>query len=147
MFHPQRTSPSDSKNLKSLLGSMDSLVFRLRMTEDARQRLPDIEALSPLIAAEQELRARFGDHLRGVRDTIHGDAAAVGWPDIGESIENYQRQLQALRESPAIAKIDHETTSHLLVLAEYYRGLAFALEECVNNAGTTDWRKLCNSYI
>lgn len=147
LFHPQRTSPNESKQLKSLLESMESLIFRLQLTEDARRQLPDRAAFSPLIAAEQELRTSFGDCLRGVRDTMHGQVLTDASPKIDARIQNYQHQLRVLRDSPAIMEVDRETTGHMLVLAEYYRALALALEECLRTAKATNWRKLGGSYI
>ena len=109
---------------------MQSLLFRIEMTERARLPAPDEAAFASLIAAVRELRTSFEDSLEAIQQRIEGHVPAGVLTDTTALIDEYRRQLDSLRDDPAVDTTDRETAGRVLVLAGYYRALADAIERC-----------------
>jgi hypothetical protein len=150
LIDPRRAPQNDSEKVKALLASMQSLIFRLELTERARLRAPDDAAFDPLIAAVRELRTSFEDSLESIQETIRSGQVPVpasALPDNSARIEEYHRQLDALRDTPAVDAADRRTAGRVLVLAGYYRALADSIQQCHEDVKALDWQQWERTYL
>ena len=146
MLNPRRVPRNDPKKVGELLAAMQGLLFRMEMMEQARFAPPDQPALAPLVTAERNLRESFEQSLNALQAIISGEAAAGELPTSAK-IEEYHRQLDALRDDPAVDKTDRGTAGRVLVLAGYYRALAESIDQCRTCVEALDWRQWERSYI
>ncbi|MGB3123171.1 MAG: FUSC family protein [Pseudomonas sp.] len=147
LIDPRRAPQNDSKKVSELLASMQSLIFRIELTEHARIQTPDDPSFASLAAAVRELRKSFGDSLKAIEQTIIGHGPIGGLPDNSALIEEYHHQLDALRGNPAVDAIGRGTAGRALVLAGYYRALAESIDRCRECVDALDWRQWERSYI
>jgi hypothetical protein len=126
---------------------MQSLLFRIDMTERARLPAPDEPAFASLIAAACELRTSFEDSLEAIQQRISGHASAGASPDTNAKIEEYRRQLDAVRDDPVVDTTDRGTAGRAVVLAGYYRALAESIDQCREAVDALDWEQWERSYI
>jgi hypothetical protein len=145
--NPRRAPQSDSKKVSVLLASMQSLLFRIEMTERARLPAPDDAAFTSLIATVRQLRTSFEDSLETIQEKIKGHVPTGVSKDTKALIEEYRHQLDSLRDDPAVDTTDRETAGHVLVLAGYYRALADAIDQCGKNVEALNWPQWERSYI
>jgi DNA-binding FadR family transcriptional regulator len=143
----RRAPQNGSKKVSELLASMQSLIFRIELTERARLAAPDDAAFDCLNAAVRELRESFEDSLKAIEQTISGHEPIVVLPDNRALIEEYRHQLDALRGNPAVAAAGRETAGRALVLAGYYRALADAIEQCHQAVKALDWQSWERTYL
>ena len=147
LINPRRAPQNDSKKVGALLASMQSLIFRIELTEHARRPPPDNAAFAPLITAVGELRTSFEDSLKAIEETISGHGPIGELPDNSARIEEFRRQLDALRDNPAVDTTDRGTAGRVLVLAGYYRALADAIDQCHEDVKALDWQAWERTYI
>ena len=147
LIDPRRAPQNDSAKVGALLASMQSLIFRIELTEHARRPPPDTAAFATLITAVGELRTSFEDSLKAIEDTISGHAPIGELPDHSARIEEFRRQLDALRGSPAVDTTDRGTVGRALVLAGYYRALADAIDRCHQEVKALNWQSWERSYL
>jgi hypothetical protein len=147
LINPRRAPQNDSKKVSVLLASMQSLLFRIEMTERARLPAPDEAAFASLIAAVRELRTSFEDSLEAIQERIKGQVFIGVSTDTKVLIDEYRRQLDALRDDPDVDTTDRETAGRVLVLAGYYRALAESIDECRECVEALNWRQWERSYI
>ena len=147
LINPRRAPQNDATKVSDLLASMESLLFRIEMTERARLPAPNEVAFESLLAAVRELRTSFEDSLKAIQQRISGHAPVSASPDINAKIEEYRRQLEALRDDPAVDTTDQGSAGRVLVLAGYYRALADAIEQCREAVEALDWPQWERSYI
>ena len=126
---------------------MQSLIFRIELTERARRPHTDNAAFAPLITAVGELRTSFEDSLKAIEETISGQEPIGGLPDNTARIEEFRHQLDALRANPEVDTTDRGTAGRVLVLAGYYRALADAIDQCYEDVKALDWQAWERFYI
>jgi hypothetical protein len=146
-INPRRAPQNDSKKVSVLLASMQSLLFRIEMTERARLPAPDDAAFTSLIATVRQLRTSFEDSLETIQERINGHVPTGVSKDTKALIEEYRHQLDSLRDDPAVDTTDRERAGRVLVLAGYYRALADSIEQCHENVKTLNWQQWERSYI
>ncbi|MGB3124759.1 MAG: FUSC family protein [Pseudomonas sp.] len=144
---PQRAPQNDSKKVSQLLASMQSLMFRIDLTEHARLPAPDDAAYARLSAAVHELRKSFEDALEAIQNRIRGLDPGGVLPDTRARIEEYRHQLDALGDHPAVDAAGRATAGRVLVLAGYYRALAAAIDQCHEDVSALDWQQWEQTYI
>ena len=147
MINPRRAPQNDSRKVNDLLASMQSLIFRIEMTERARLPAPDDAAFASLIAAVRQLRTSFEGSLAAIQERIEGHVPTGVLTDTKALIEEYRHQLDSLRDDPAVDTTDRETAGRVLVLAGYYRALAESIDQCHKHVDALDWRQWERSYI
>jgi hypothetical protein len=148
MIDPRRAPQNDSRKVNDLLASMESLIFRIEMTERARLPAPDGEAFASLIVAVRDLRTSFEDSLESIQDTIKSRQVPSGvLPDTKALIEEYRHQLDSLRDDPAVDTMNRAKVGRALVLAGYYQALAESIEQCREYVESLNWQQWDRSYI
>jgi hypothetical protein len=147
LINPQRAPQNDPKKVSALIASMQSLIFRINMTELARIQHSGKASFAPLVAAVGEVRTSFQDSLKAIQETISGHGPIGVLPDNSARIEEYRRQLDALRDNPAVDTTDRATAGRVLVLAGYYRALADAIDQCHEDVKALDWQAWERTYI
>ena len=108
---------------------------------------PDQAAFASLIAAVRELRTSFEDSLEAIQERITGQVPTGVSTDTKALINEYRRQLDALRDDPEVDTTDRETAGRVLVLAGYYRALAESIDECRECVEALNWPQWERSYI
>ena len=147
LIDPRRAPQNDSRKANNLLASMQSLIFRIDLTEHARLPAPDDAAFASLKATVRELRKSFEVSLEAIQERINGQVLGGVLPDTKALIEEYRHQLDSLRDDPAVDTTNRAKAGRVLVLAGYYRALADVIDECRECVETLDWRQWERSYI
>ena len=147
LINPRRAPQNDSKKVSALLASMQSLLFRIEMTERARMPAPDEAAFASLIAAVRELRTSFEGSLEAIQERIRGHVPTGVSTDTRVLIDEYRRQLDALGDDPEVDTTDQQTAGRVLVLAGYYRAVAESIDECRECVEALNWPQWEHSYI
>jgi hypothetical protein len=147
LINPRRAPQNDTKKVSDLLASMQSLLFRIEMTERARLSVSDEAPFVYLVTAVRDLRISFENSLEAIQQRINGVVAPGASPDTNVKIEEYRRQLDSLRDDPAVDTTDRRTAGRVLVLAGYYRALAESIDQCREYVEALNWGRWERSYI